>query len=632
MKPILFLFVLLSCSLSNANANIDDFDAGYFVRNGLDVEHILSGTCAVDLRRYNPKTHLEEFGFCPELEKLAESGTKWIRLLALWRWDEINPPTPTDSPAPGSLSGLHKYSWTRDEAQNTGCAYRFLELDYDRHLRGEERKFEDLAWLDPTTKELKVTDSGNSRDLVTQMLSRTTPAERTERCTESQLEYITNYAQRLGMDVYFTANWPPQWANGAECADGPDCAPIIGEGHNLTVGYAPTKPEYIEDLFHNLVTHFAVNRKTFENDPYESDRPYDRQLRPVRYFGVWNEPNFRSNFNPCNVTGRSCVTNQEDDTGYIEAFVKYYLEPARRGMNSALDISHTSREFTKLVAPDLADRCGIPRRYKGVAGFLENILPRPWFEKLPKQWISTDRDCWINDWAKPLLENSYYSSLFDIISFHRYDGTSWELRDNADKLGKLLVKDPKNPNSARTQYWKPAWMTEAGGWNLVDRTEYEQARNMFWLTWDRNNRRHWWQMSFYAGTIDVLATSEDDKDPAHQPCKGSGLYCHDLNPKKALEMHQWLAAIAPEPSWWGNVRYWSKGSAYQTAARMSAVSESGEIQNFVLENPVQESESFDTPEHLRTNPRRSKRVVRAIPIEGYLEIPENFYLPMPPRR
>jgi hypothetical protein len=383
---------------------------------GLDVEYILVGTCDSALPRVPLEGGDPIPGYCPELEKLARSGSKWVRFLVLWRWNEPNPPT-GDPGGYGHLAGDHTYSWDHED-------------------------------------------------------------------------YMVNYAQNLGLNVYLTVLWAPQWANGADCVDTANCGPLGGKGDDTTVGYAVKKPEYISDLFYNLVTHFSQDRQS-------------AGLQPVKYYGVWNEPNFRTNFNPCNVTSGNCAPGHEDDTGYLQAFVNYYLQPA----HDALKVADPTAQ---LVAPDLADRCGVP------------------------SW-SGNRDCWFDYWAKPLLES--YGFLFDILSIHRYDGDHGGVKAAVGKVGKLLVANTERPNSAKLPLFKPLWLTEVGGWKTTSGNTQNVQQNMFWLEVDRINRQNYWQMSFYNSFQDGPESS------GGRSCNGSGIICSDDTEKPTYGTFQWLHGV-----------------------------------------------------------------------------------------
>jgi hypothetical protein len=248
------------------------------------------------------------------------------------------------------------------------------------------------------------------------------------------------YAQQHGINIYFTGVWAPQWANGAvsTCPPytkahqydpngvmGPDC-----QFGYRDVGRTVTNSNYTYTFFYNLALQF--NGSDVSGCP-ASNVSTCHPL--VQYYGVWNEPNGLNNFN-------DTYFNPNNLGNYLNDFASQYLIPAHNGVKQA-------NPSAFVVAPDIgtgSSACG---------GF--------------------GCGSWDNSWMAPLAW--YYSSYFDIISIHGYNGHATD-RDNVDRVYNNWA------------YGRPIWETEtaaSGGTN-----------DLTLIYVDEYNRMNYWPRVFYS--------------------------------------------------------------------------------------------------------------------------------------
>jgi hypothetical protein len=222
---------------------------------------------------------------------------------------------------------------------------------------------------------------------------------------QAELPWQIWYAQQKGMQVYLTATWAPQWANGSTSTTPP------WTGNCGTCGYAVTNSSYTYNFFYALVTQF--------NGSNVSGCPVDdaSNCHPlVQYFGAWNEPDNLNNYNDKNYDPHNLGN-------FLNDFVSQYLIPAYQATKAA-------NPSAFVVAPELNTVSG-----QSCGGFSTNCK-------------------WDASWMAPLA--AYYSNNYDIISFH----SSVSPTTAANNFYELYSKY----NSGG----KPIWMTEYGSGTTSD--------------------------------------------------------------------------------------------------------------------------------------------------------------------
>ena len=250
------------------------------------------------------------------------------------------------------------------------------------------------------------------------------------------------YANQKGLNVYFTATWAPQWANGATSV----CPPYVDahqfDPHGVTdpscangyqdVGRTVTDSSYTQSFFYNLALQF--NGSTVAGCPTSTVST----CHPlVQYFGVWNEPNGLNNFN-------DVYYNPSNLGAYGADFASQYLIPAHNGVKQA-------NPSASIVALDLstgASSCG---------GF-------------------SNCGDWKSSWMTPF--NMYYSSLYDVISIHGYNGHTVD-HENVDWVN-------TNASSGKQIWETEAAAKDTGTSDLTD------------LYVDQSNRSSYWPRIFYS--------------------------------------------------------------------------------------------------------------------------------------
>lgn len=191
------------------------------------------------------------------------------------------------------------------------------------------------------------------------------------------------YAQQRGINVYFTATWAPQWANGAASTTPPYAGGNCGD-----CGRTVLNSNYTYTFFYNLASQFngSTTASCASGDP--------TNCHPlVQYFGVWNEPNNANNYN-------DVYFDPNNPGNYLSDFVNQYLFPAYNGVKQA-------NPSAFVVAPDLQQgnvSCGNFSVYNGCN--------------------------YISSWLQPLMQ--YFSSSFDIISVHSHQSTHDDTKNEID--------------------------------------------------------------------------------------------------------------------------------------------------------------------------------------------------------
>ncbi len=256
----------------------------------------------------------------------------------------------------------------------------------------------------------------------------------------AELPWQVWYAQQKGIQVYFTATWAPQWANGAVST----CPPFAGANQTNAgsstlpqcqngyqdVGRTVTNSQYTYNFFSALVTQFnGSNVSGCPTNNASTCHPL------VQYFGVWNEPNGMNNYN-------DTYYDPGNLGNYLNDYVNQYLFPAHQAIKAANPSAY-------VVAPDISDdnsTCG------GFSGSCS----------------------WNNSWIKPLT--LYFSQYFDVISMHSYPSSASTVQN--------YVQTTWNSYD----YAKPIWMTEVA---------IGSASQLELLYEDEYNRSSYWAKTFW---------------------------------------------------------------------------------------------------------------------------------------
>jgi hypothetical protein len=200
-----------------------------------------------------------------------------------------------------------------------------------------------------------------------------------------ELPWQIAYANSKGIQVYLTAEWAPQWANGATVNCSPATPNICPQPQDE--GFTVTNSSYTYNFFYNLALQFnGSNTWEFPSTSgCVTGSGYNAATcNPlVEYFGTWNEPDGINNYNDKAYDGGNLGN-------YLNDFVTQYLQPAYAGVKAANPSAH-------VVAPDLGTgtsiRCG---------GF-------------------TPCGTWQTSWMQQLQTN--FSTYYDIISIMRTRAT-----------------------------------------------------------------------------------------------------------------------------------------------------------------------------------------------------------------
>jgi hypothetical protein len=207
------------------------------------------------------------------------------------------------------------------------------------------------------------------------------------------------YAQQHGINIYFTAVWPPQWANGATSTTAPYSGQNCGD-----CGRTVTDSNFTQTFFYNLALQF--NGSDVSGCP-AADPNTCHPL--VQFFGVLNEPDYMNNYN-------DTYFNPNNLGNYLNDFMSQWAFPAYSGVKAANPSAY-------VVGPDLSTvdntTCG---------GF-------------------SNCNGWDGSWMQPLSQ--YFSNAFDIISIHGYHQDHGTDTSQIDR-----VQSSYNPSG------KFVWMTE----------------------------------------------------------------------------------------------------------------------------------------------------------------------------
>lgn len=231
-----------------------------------------------------------------------------------------------------------------------------------------------------------------------------------------------SYANQKGIQVYFTATWAPQWANGATSTTPPYAGVNCGD-----CGRTVLSSSYTYGFFYNLAEQF--NGSTTAGCAMGAG--YNpATCRPlVQYFGVWNEPNLMNNYN-------DTYFDPYNLGNYLNDFVNQYMSPAYNAVKAA-------NPSASVVAPELTTGGG------NTCGGWSNC------------------GTWQNSWMQPL--NQYFNSVYDIISIHGYHSSN---KGNVDQVY----------NSFDT-FHKWIWVTENSTSGVDALTTYyvdEYNRQSYW--------------------------------------------------------------------------------------------------------------------------------------------------------
>jgi len=264
--------------------------------------------------------------------------------------------------------------------------------------------------------------------------------------TWGNLPYDVWYAQQKGMNVILTATWAPQWANGAistcppyagatQTGPGSSNLPQCANGYQ-DVGRTVTNSSYTYNFFYNLALQFNGNGQTSGCNVNPVNASLCHPL--VQYYGVWNEPNGMNNFN-------DTYYDPNNLGNYLNDFVNQYLSPAHSAV-------HAANAAALLMAADLGtggNTCG---------GFQGNNC-----------------GTWQASWMQPL--NQYFTSYYDVITIHGYNGSENTLKGNVDQV-------ENSYNSGRKQIW-------------VDENAMSGTSNVTQYYVDEYNRQSYWQAAFW---------------------------------------------------------------------------------------------------------------------------------------
>lgn len=190
------------------------------------------------------------------------------------------------------------------------------------------------------------------------------------------LDKLVDAARRRGIEVYLTNIWPPRWANGASAT----CNPFVGK--DLSCGNLMADPAWLEDFVFNEVAHFKGR---------------------VRYYGLWNEPNDRHEF------------NGPADAAYLKEFMRLYAFPSRRALLAA---DHDA----KLVGPELSMGTGVPN----------------------------GKAKWHSGWIEPIVRD--YPGVFDVISIHNHSNRALNAEARARKALSIMARHRSSAELWITEY------------------------------------------------------------------------------------------------------------------------------------------------------------------------------------
>src|SRR5262249_23288130 len=151
---------------------------------------------------------------------------------------------------------------------------------------------------------------------------------------------------------------------------------------------------------------------------------------------------FSNNFN---LRHESAPYNDER-RWYLKVFMERYCFPAYFGLKAA-------NPALKLVGPELADRCGVPKGGD-----------------------------WYNDWLNPL--QAYYPFAFDVLSLHRYEREHGRTKAAMEKAIALTPSD------------KRIWLTEVG-YDFHKLGGQQQSNQLFQTYADAASHAPIWQVTFY---------------------------------------------------------------------------------------------------------------------------------------
>lgn len=258
-----------------------------------------------------------------------------------------------------------------------------------------------------------------------------------------ELPWQVWYAGQKGINIYFTATWAPQWANGAIST----CPPYAGatqtgpgtsgggacQNGYQDVGRTVTNSNYTYNFFYNLALQFnGSDTSGCPSGNVSTCHPL------VQYFGVWNEPDGLNNYNDVYFDGGNLGN-------YLNDFVTQYLSPAYNAVKAA-------NPSASVGAADLGTGSGVTCGGFGNCGG------------------------WQGSWMQPLSQ--FFSGSYDFITVHGYHAHHG---DDTSMIDTVL---------SNYAHGKFVWLTE---------TAYGSSSDVTGLYVDEFNRQGSWTKAFYSG-------------------------------------------------------------------------------------------------------------------------------------